>query len=217
MFNMENSKKKACIYARVSSVGDRQNTDRQVLDLSKYAKDNGFSIVKVFTEHISGAKKNEERAVLCECMEFCLTNDIDILLVSELSRLGRDPYEVMETIGVCVQRKLNVLFLNDGISIFLPDGSENPIIPVYAACVAWVGKMERQAIQYRLNSGRSAYIEKGGKLGRKEGYRKPKEQKADEYKGVIKRLRNGEKLRDIAKLEDVGISTVQRIKKEFNL
>jgi DNA invertase Pin-like site-specific DNA recombinase len=222
--------KTAVIYARVSSVGDRQNTDRQVIDLTKYSKENGYSVVKTFTEHISGAKKNEERKVLCDCMAYCLTNSVDVLLVSELSRLGRDPYEVMDTIKICVQRKLNVFFLNDGISVFLPDGSENPIIPIYAACVAWVGKMERQAIQYRLESGRSAYIEKGGKLGRKEGYRKPKDDKQKEYKSVIdlltaaKQLRDaGQKvpdtlqIREIAKTCSVGVSTVQRLKKEFNL
>lgn len=214
---MTQTLKTAVIYARVSSVGDRQNTARQVSDLTNYAKENGYNITQTFTEHISGAKKNEERPVLCDCMEYCLTNKTDVLLVSELSRLGRDPYEVMDTIKICVQKGLNVHFLNDGISVFLPDGSENPIIPIYAACVAWVGKMERQAIKYRLNSGRKLYKENGGKFGRKEGYRKPKETKAEQYKGVIKRLKNGEKIRDIATLEGVGVSTVQRVKKEFNL
>ena len=51
------------IYARVSSIGDRQNTERQVKDLSEYAKYKGFEVCKVFEEHISGAKKND--GVLC--------------------------------------------------------------------------------------------------------------------------------------------------------
>ena len=59
------------IYARVSSIGDRQSTERQVKDLSEYAKYKGFEVCKVFEEHISGAKKNDERPVLCEAMEFC--------------------------------------------------------------------------------------------------------------------------------------------------
>ena len=44
------------IYARVSSIGDRQNTERQVKDLSEYAKYKGFEVCKVFEEHISDRK-----------------------------------------------------------------------------------------------------------------------------------------------------------------
>lgn len=54
----------AVIYARVSSVTDRQSTDRQVVDLRSYANTNNMNIVKVFEEHISGVKKNEERPIL---------------------------------------------------------------------------------------------------------------------------------------------------------
>ena len=56
------------IYARVSSIGDRQSTERQVKDLSEYAKYKGVEVRKVFEEHISGAKKstraNESRVKL---------------------------------------------------------------------------------------------------------------------------------------------------------
>ena len=64
------------IYARVSSIGDRQSTERQVKDLSEYAKYKGIEVCKVFEEHISGAKKNDERPVLCEAMEYCKANRI---------------------------------------------------------------------------------------------------------------------------------------------
>lgn len=80
--------KTAVIYARVSSMGERQNTERQVHDLREYANRNGFQILKTFEEHISGTKRNEERAILSECLEYCETNNIDTLLISELSRTG---------------------------------------------------------------------------------------------------------------------------------
>jgi predicted site-specific integrase-resolvase len=57
----------AVIYARVSSVGERQSTTRQVADLSTYAAANSLAVDKVFEEHISGAKANKERPVLNEC------------------------------------------------------------------------------------------------------------------------------------------------------
>lgn len=62
---------KALIYARVSSIGDRQSTDRQVKDLTDYAAYKGYDVLGVYTEHISGAKKNGERPVLREAIERC--------------------------------------------------------------------------------------------------------------------------------------------------
>jgi DNA invertase Pin-like site-specific DNA recombinase len=209
--------KSAVIYARVSSIGDRQNTDRQVLDLRAYARTNGYDVIKVFTEHISGGKRNEERAVLCECLDYCDKHKVNTLLISELSRLGRKVEEVQKNVIRCKDNGLNIYFQKENLSIFQADGSENIFLPIMIAVLGTCAEIERENIKFRLNSGRSQYIANGGKLGRKEGYRKPKDQKAEEYKGVIKRLKNGEKLRDIAKLEDVGISTVQRVKKEFNL
>ena len=93
----------AIIYARVSSVGDRQNTQRQVKDLLEYATYKGYDVVGEFTEHISGAKKNTDRAALQEAINQCreLTAEPDTnvcLLASELSRIGRNAFEVMETI-----------------------------------------------------------------------------------------------------------------------
>lgn len=85
--------KTAVIYARVSSVGDRQSTERQVKDLSAYALYMGYKVEHVFEEHISGAKKNDERPVLCEAIQFCKDNRIGVLLVSELSRLGRNAFK----------------------------------------------------------------------------------------------------------------------------
>jgi DNA invertase Pin-like site-specific DNA recombinase len=65
---------RAAIYARVSSTGDRQSTERQVIDLTDYAHKNGMTIYNTFEEHISGAKRNEERAVLSECIEYAICN-----------------------------------------------------------------------------------------------------------------------------------------------
>ena len=81
---------RAAIYARVSSTGDRQSTERQVIDLTDYANKNSMTICQTFEEHISGAKKNHERPVLQECLTFCVEEKIDVLLLSELSRLGRN-------------------------------------------------------------------------------------------------------------------------------
>ena len=89
-------KTKAVIYARVSSSNDRQDTTRQIEDLRKYAVSQNIEIVNVFQEHISGAKKNEERQVLTDCLNYCTTHSVNYLLLSELSRLGRSTLQVLQ-------------------------------------------------------------------------------------------------------------------------
>ena len=205
----------AVIYARVSSVGDRQDTTRQVKDLEKYALDNSIDIVKSFEEHISGAKKAKDRPVLTECLDYCFTNNIDILLISELSRLGRNVDDVLANVQLCKEHHLNVYFQKEQLSIFNSDGKEHPFLTIFIAVLGTCAEMERDNIKYRLNSGKEKYIAEGGKLGRKVGYKKSDEKLREEYAGVIKGLRKGYPIRMIAKNEGVGVSTVERIKKRF--
>lgn len=80
----------AVIYSRVSSLGERQSNERQIEDLKILGKQKNYTIVKIYEEKISGAKKNVERPILTECLEYCFSKNIRILLISELSCLGRN-------------------------------------------------------------------------------------------------------------------------------
>lgn len=211
--------KTAVIYARVSSVSDRQNTERQVNDLKAYACDNHLDVRKVFEEHISGAKKNSERPVLTECLDFCVSDRVDIILCSELSRLGRSVYEVMENVKFCRDHSINIYFQKENTTIFNPDGTENPYTAIVIAVLGTAAQLEREAIKFRLHSGRMAYIAKNGHegLGRPKGSGKTREQLGLQYKSVIKELRRGTSVRRTAKLCEVSAFTVQKVKKEFAL
>lgn len=209
--------KTAVIYARVSSLGDRQSTDRQVRDLTKYAEKNDIKIVKVYEEHISGAKRNDERPVLTKCLQECDNLNVDVFLVSELSRLGRNVDEVLATVRYCKERKLNIYFQKENLSLFQQDGSKNPFLNIFISVLGTCAEMERENIQFRLQSGRKRYVENGGQLGRKVGSIKSREKKEQEYSKVIRELRRGTSVRRTAKLCDVSISTVARLKKEFDL
>ena len=207
--------KKAVIYSRVSSTGDRQDTSRQIRDLEILAKQRNLIIEKTYEEHISGAKKTQDRPVLKECLDYCFTNNIDILLISELSRLGRNVDDVLANVRLCKEKHLNVYFQKEQLSIFNSDGKEHPFLTIFIAVLGTCAEMERENIKFRLNSGKAKFIADGGKVGRKEGYKKPDEKLQEEYAGVIKMLRKGYPIRMIAKSEGVGISTVMRIKKKF--
>ena len=199
----------AVIYARVSSIGDRQNTDRQISDLLDYVKYQNLEICKIYEEHISGAKKNVERPILQQAIEYCKQNSVSILLVSELSRLGRNAFEVLATVKDLIDSGVNLYMQKEQLTLLDAEGKPT----MFSTCA----QLERENIKFRLNSGRKLYIERGGKLGRKVGSIKTTEQKKEEYKDIISYLKRGYSVRNTAKLTCKGISTVQRIKTEFSL
>ncbi len=128
-----------------------------------------MEIVKIYEEHISGAKKNEERHVLTECLDYCTGNNVDYLLLSELSRLGRSTLQVLKSLERLHEAKVSVYIQNLGIYSLQPNGEVNPIASILITVLAEMGNIERANIQYRLNSGRAQYVRNGGKLGRKTG------------------------------------------------
>lgn len=207
----------AVIYARVSSVGDRQNTERQISDLTSYAEYQNLQVLQIFEEKISGAKKNVERPVLLQAIDYCKQNSVSILLVSELSRLGRNAFEVLATVKDLIDSGINLYMQKEQLTLLDAKGKPTLFAPVMLAVLSTCAELERENIKFRLNSGRKLYIERGGKLGRKVGSTKSLEQKKEQYKDIISYLKRGYSIRNVAKLTGKGISTVQRIKADFNL
>ena len=207
----------ACIFSRVSSTNDRQSNERQVVDLKSYAEKNDFQVVKVFEEKISGGKRNEEREILLECVDYCIDNHIHTLLTSELSRVGRSTLQVLKTLDSLHTNGINVYIQNLGLNTLNNDKTINPMTSIITTVMSELYSIERGNIQYRLNSGRANYIAKGGKLGRNIGSTKSTEEKREEYKETLTLLRKGYAIRNVAKITGDSVSTVQRLKKEFSL
>ena len=212
---MNTNNTKAVIYARVSSQTDRQDTTRQVNDLKRFAFSQEMEIVKTFEEHISGAKKLEEREVLTQCLEYCKNNSVKYLLISELSRLGRSTLQVLRSLEILHEAKVCVYIQNIGLYSLQPDGAVNPVASIMITILAEMSNIERGNILYRLNSGRQQYINRGGKLGRRKGSIKTAEQMKEEYKEVISLLKRGYSIRNVAKLTGFSIQTVQTVKNQF--
>ena len=209
--------KAAVIYARVSSTGERQSTSRQVADLTDYANCNGLEVVGVYEEHIRGAKRNAERAVLTECIDYAVTNGVEVVLFSELSRCGRAVWEVLDTIRTLKGNGINAYFQKEGLSLFGADGQENPYLAVMVSVLGVCAQLERENLLFRLNSGKARFVANGGRLGRKVGSVKSRERKQEEYGKVIRSLKQGKSIRDTAAICGVSVSTVQRVKKEFGI
>ena len=212
--------KTAVIYSRVSSSGyqvNRQDTSRQIADLRAYAEFAQVQVIKCFEEHISGAKKNSERPILVEAIEYCKHKHVNYLLCSELSRLGRNAFEVLSTVKELKDNGINLYLHKEQFSLFDKDGKPSLFSAIMIATLSTCSELERENIKYRLDSGRAQYIKNGGKLGRKKGSVKTTEQKESQYKEVLTYLRKGYSVRITAKLTNVSTSTVQRLKTEFSI
>lgn len=205
----------AVIYSRVSSPGKRQSTERQLVDLEKYAEQNGYQVIERFSEKISGVKKNENRKILQECISYCISNKVDTLLITEISRLGRSTLEILKALEILHTNKVCVYIQNLNIETLRADKTVNPLSSLITTLLGELAGIERQGIIDRLNSGRELYIEKGGRLGRTPGSKKSREKMKEEYKEAIMLLKKGYSIRNVAKLTSRSISTIQNIKKEF--
>lgn len=211
-------KQTAIIFCRCSSSGylaNRQDTSRQVADLKSYADYANLKVVKVFEEHLSGGKKNNERPILNEAIEFCKQEHISFCLVNSLDRIGRNAFEVLATVKELIDNGINLYMQKEQFTLLGDDGKPTMFAPIMCATLSTCAQLERDSISFRLNSGRAQYIRNGGKLGRKKGSVKTTEQKETQYKEVLAYLRKGYSVRITAKLTQVSTSTVQRLKTEF--
>lgn len=210
-----NTPKRAVIYARVSSEGDRQNVERQLHDLSEYARSQNLTIEQIFQEHISGAKKNSQRQQLQDMFTFAEENGIDIILCSEMSRLGRSVYEVQESIKRAIDHNINIFFQKENLSLFNPDGTQSMITPIVITVLSVCSQIERDSIRFRLNSGRRLAMERGVQMGRPKNATKPESQFRDEYAEVIRLLKKGYSVKAVAQLQGISPTTVMKVKKMF--
>ena len=217
--NLSKTKMKtAVIYSRTSSSGyqvNRQDTSRQVADLLAYADYAQMKVMKVYEEHISGASK--QKPTLAEAIDFCKSEHVDMLLVSELSRVGRNAFEVLATVKDLVDNKINLFMHKEKLTLLDDNGEPTLFAPIMIATLSTCAQLERDSISFRLNSGRKQYVENGGQLGRKKGSIKTKKQKEKQYKEVLTYLRKGYSIRVTARLSSISIATIQRLKTEFEL
>lgn len=197
-----------CIFARVST--NIQDYDRQVNELTALAQRNGWSVEAVFCEKISGAKKNIERKELSRMVEYVQAHNINKVAVTELSRLGRDTLQVLEVIEQFNRLGISLYIQNYNIETLTDTGEVNPMSQFLITILAEVARMERKTIRERVESGYKNYRANGGKVGRKEGYRKSELDMREQYAEEIRLLRKGISLRNISKITGTSINTIRK-------
>ena len=201
---------KTVIFARVST--NVQEYDRQIYELTTLEKSNVWSVEAVLAEKISGAKSNKERTELLNMVSYVEANHINKVLVTELSRLGRDTLQVLEVIQMLNEIGISLYIQNYNIETLTKDGKVNAMSQFLITILAEVARMERKTIRERVESGYRNYRANGGKVGRKIGYKKAEETIREQYTEEIKLLKKGYSLRNISKITGTSINTIRKCK-----
>lgn len=202
---------KAVILTRVSK--ESQSYERQVNDLRNYASRNDITVLAEFNEKISGATKNKERKAWNDLVAFIDLNEVDKILVWELSRLGRNTLEVLKSLELFHSIGISLYVLNYNIETLNEDGTVNAMAQMMVTMLAEFARTERASIQQRLASGYRKHLKNGGKVGRVKGVIMDDEALLSKHKDVVKFLKKGRSIRETATLASKSTRTVQKVKK----
>ena len=212
MIKME-ERTKVVIYARVST--SAQDYTRQITELRNYAWKQNYKIVKEFSEKISGGKKIEERAAIKELLDFVKSNDVEKVLVYECSRLSRRQLDFLYIIEQLTEAKVSLYILQNGLETLLPDGRPNPIANLCFGIIAEFNNLEKHLIRARMASGYEHHRASGGRVGRKEGYRKSEDEYRTTYDREIALLSKGNTLADVRAITGTSINTLRKLKEKY--
>lgn len=201
------------ILARVST--DKQDYERQLVELRDYCTKVGWQVAREFTNKVSGARKIEERSEIVELIEFVKVNDIRRVVCLEISRLGRNTLEALKVIQCLNEHRVSLYVRNYNLETLTPEGTINPVASLICTILLEVAQMERLTIRERMASGRNQYIARcraeGIKMGRPSTYRKSEDKYREQYPKEISLLRKGISLRNVYALTGTSVNTLRKL------
>ena len=196
-------------YVRVST--DKQETENQKYEILRYANDRKLGNVEILEETVSGRKSWKERQ-LGKLVEKIQKGDI--LIVTELSRLGRSMLEIMEILSILLRKGTEIHIVKS--QQILKDDLQSK---VFAMAFSIAAEIERELISQRTREALQRRKAEGKPLGRPRG---SYSSKLDRYREQIEELLSkGVSISSIAKIIEVPYSTVysyvQRRKENLNV
>ncbi|RYZ24569.1 MAG: recombinase family protein [Chitinophagaceae bacterium] len=201
------------IYARISTQ-NRQDYDRQVADLTEYAKRNDLDVVEVIAEKVSGTVKDREG--ITRLYDLVNTKKIQKVLVTEVSRLGRSPSQVLKILEDFTEQKVSIFSQNFGLETLTLQKKLNPAASLIYTLYAEIARMERETLRDRVISGLENARRKGKVLGRRSGSKQSAEKFLQKYPKAVRRLKEGRSLRETCVLAEVSINTAGKLKSILN-
>lgn len=206
---------KVVLLLRVST--NIQDYEYQRSTLTELCEKRCWEIVHTFENKVSGAKKNEERKEIVELLDYVKNNEVDKVVCTEISRLGRSTLEALKTIEILNEQGVCLYLANYGLETLDKNGKINPLTSLICTILLEIGQMERGLIRTRMSLGYADYIAKrklnkdAHPVGRPSSYRKSDSQYKEQYSKEISLIRKGISLRNISKLTGVSINTLRKL------
>lgn len=188
-------------YIRVST--DHQDCENQKLGIEAKARSLGIQIEKYIQDSgVSGTKEPNKRA-LGTCLRRLQSGDV--LICSELSRLGRKMFMIMRILEHCMNIGARVYTVKDGYEL-----GDNIQSKVLAFAFGLSAEIERDLISQRTKEALALRRAQGYKLGRAFGSRNKRHKMDGKYETVIKMLNQGYTKMYIARNFRVSAATITR-------
>lgn len=207
--------KNTCLLCRTST--NRQQYFRQIDELSEYCNQQNWTILRVFANKVSGAKKLEERKEIQEMITYVKENQVDMVCVLSIDRLGRNTLEALKLIQLLNEHHINLFVKNYNLYTLDENGKPNTVASLICTILLEIAQMERLTIAERMESGRNRYIrickEEGIKMGRPSTYRKSDDKYKEQYSKEISLLRKNISLRNVQKLTGTSVGTLRKLQK----
>ncbi len=197
------------IYSRTST--KKQNIKDQTLSLLELCNINGWSVKKYFQDvAVSGLENN--RSGINEMISYIEDNEIDKIIISELSRLSRDIEHTKYLINYFIRNNISI-YISDMNMETLSKGDINfNLINVLYDELKYNNR-EIYKIRDRMQRGFKTFIQKSGKVGRKKGYRITEMQLLLRHDDVVNSLKKGYSIRMIMSICGKSTGTVQKIRR----
>ena len=194
-------------YIRVSS--NKQSLEHQRFEIEQYTKLHNLKVDKWVQEKISSRKTLKKRK-LGNLLDDLQENDI--LIASEISRLGRSLLEVMRILEICLTKNCQVWTLKENYRLGNDIQSK-----VLAFAFGLAAEIERNLISQRTKSSLANLKATGKKLGRPLSAESQKLKLSKNTKKVYNLLSKGISKTEIAKILDVQRSTLRRFIERSNI
>ena len=188
-------------YIRVSS--DKQTVENQRFEICRFCERERLCVDDWIEETISGTKNYDKRQLGRLLKK---VGKDDIIICSELSRLGRNLFMIMEILNICMTKEAKVWTIKDNYR--LGDDIQSKVL---AFAFGLSAEIERNLISQRTKEALARKRAEGVILGRPKGKRCRLSPKcATEHDRILKMLGNGVPKTTIAKKLKVSVSTLYR-------